>query len=64
MNYGLTPRPLPPDDDVAAVVAVLSEVLAKRTEKTADHTPPWRFSGRWFNNGPYTASRRPRIMPN
>jgi hypothetical protein len=55
---------MPPDDDVAAVVAVLSEVMAKRSVTKADHTPPWRFSGRWFNNGPYTASRRPRIMPN
>lgn len=61
MNYGLTPRPELPPDELAALVAALEEVL--RSEKTVavvDQVSSWRFSGRWFNDSPF-ANRRPRL---
>ena len=61
MNYGLTPRPELPPDELAALVAALEEVL--REEKVVavqDLVPIWRFSGRWFNAAPF-ANRRPRL---
>ena len=61
MNYGLTPRPLLPPDDLAALVAAAEEIL--RSEKAplvVDQVPAWRFSGRWFNASPLS-NRRPRV---
>jgi hypothetical protein len=60
VNYGLTPRPELPPDELAALVAALEEVL--RTEKivVVDQVPIWRFSGRWFNTAPFS-NRRPRL---
>ncbi|MGB8198025.1 MAG: hypothetical protein WCF25_13585 [Acidimicrobiales bacterium] len=61
MSYGLTPRPELPPDELAALIAAAEEIL--RSEKTValvDHAPVWRFSGRWFNAGPYS-DRRPRL---
>ena len=61
MTYGLTPRPQLPPDELAALVAAAEEVLRK--EKVAvvnDRTPNWRFSGRWFSDGPLS-NRRPRL---
>jgi hypothetical protein len=61
VNYGLTPRPELPPDELAALVAAVEEVM--RSEKTAavvDQAPVWRFSGRWFNAAPF-ANRRPRL---
>ena len=61
MNYGLTPRPELPPDELAALVAALEEVL--REEKVVavqDLVPIWRFSGRWFNAAPFS-NRRPRL---
>jgi hypothetical protein len=61
VSHGLTPRPELPPDELAALIAAAEEVL--RSEKavaTVDLAPVWRFSGRWFNAGPYS-DRRPRL---
>ena len=61
MNYGLTPRPELPPDELAALIAAAEEVL--RGEKVVaiiDQAPVWRFSGRWFNPAPFS-DRRPRL---
>ena len=58
MNYGLAPRPELGPDEIAAVIAAAQELLRTRVEDV-DETPAWRFSGRWFNAGPF-AMRRPR----
>lgn len=60
MNYGLAPRPELGPDETAAVIAAAQELLRTRVEDVNDdETPAWRFSGRWFNAGPF-AMRRPR----
>jgi hypothetical protein len=43
---------------MAALVVAVQEVMARRTVLVVDPVPSWRFSGRWFNTGPY-ANRRP-----
>jgi hypothetical protein len=61
VNYGLTPRPELPPDELAALVAAAEEIL--RSEKVVavvDQAPIWRFSGRWFNAAPFS-NRRPRL---
>ena len=58
MNYGLTPRPELDVDELAALVAAAEEVLNVAPTNVPDSVPSWRFSGRWFNSGPY-AMRRP-----
>jgi hypothetical protein len=61
VNYGLTPRPELPPDELAALVAAAEEIL--RNEKVVavvDQAPIWRFSGRWFNAAPFS-NRRPRL---
>ena len=60
MSYGLAPRPELPPDEMAAVIAAAEEVLRREVRRARDETPPWRFSGRWFNHGPF-AHRRPVI---
>ena len=61
MNYGLTPRPELPPDELAALVAAAEEILiSERATVVVDQVPNWRFSGRWFNNGPFS-NRRPRL---
>jgi hypothetical protein len=61
VNYGLTPRPELPPDELAALVAAAEEVLrSDTTAAVADQVPNWRFSGRWFNDTPF-ANRRPRL---
>jgi hypothetical protein len=60
MSHGLTPRPELCEEELFALQAV-SEELLKEQELLAieeDEVPIWRFSGRWFNAGPY-ANRRP-----
>ena len=62
MTYGLTPRPdLAPEEMAALIVA--AEQLVRRDEvaDAVDEVPAWRFSGRWFNSGPY-ANRRPQRL--
>jgi hypothetical protein len=58
VTYGLTPRPELDPDELAALVAVAEELLKKPPVIVADLVPNWRFSGRWFNAGPF-ANRRP-----
>lgn len=60
MNYGLTPRPELPPDELAALVAAAEEVLRSETIVVVDQAPNWRFSGRWFNVAPFS-NRRPRL---
>jgi hypothetical protein len=43
---------------MAALVVAAQEILKTRTVIVVDPLPSWRFSGRWFNAGPY-ANRRP-----
>ena len=59
MSYGLTPRPELPAEEMAVLVAAAQELLkTPAAMDLVDHAPSWRFSGRWFNAGPY-ALRRP-----
>ena len=59
MSYGLAPRPQLPPDEMAALIAAARRVAQERaTVHVVDQAPSWRFSGRWFNAGPY-ANRRP-----
>jgi hypothetical protein len=45
---------------MAALLAVAEEMISEQAIQIAavDVVPSWRFSGRWFNSGPY-ANRRP-----
>ncbi len=60
MSHGLAPRPELGIDELAALQAVSEELLKEQeaTQVEQDEVPAWRFSGRWFNAGPY-AHRRP-----
>jgi hypothetical protein len=58
VSYGLEPRPQLSADEMAALVVAVQEVVTTRTVLVVDPVPSWRFSGRWFNTGPY-ANRRP-----
>jgi hypothetical protein len=60
VNYGLTPRPDLPPEEMAALVAAVEEMLREEKAVAAsDQVPNWRFSGRWFNAAPFS-NRRPR----
>lgn len=61
MNFGLEPRPELPPEELAAVVAAAEELLRYEQRRVAEQPPAWRFSGRWFNSGPY-ALRRPHYL--
>jgi hypothetical protein len=62
MNYGLPPRPSLPPEEMAALMAAAEELLKSERPRVKDTKPPtWRFSGRWFNAGPY-ANRRPHVL--
>jgi len=45
---------------MAALTAAAEEMMIEQTvpNVAVDAVPSWRFSGRWFNSGPY-ANRRP-----
>ena len=58
MSHGLAPRPELPPEDFAAVVAIVQNHFAQKSEIAPDLPPAWRFSGRWFNTGPF-ANRIP-----
>jgi hypothetical protein len=59
VSYGLPPRPELPEDELAALAAAAEEVLRAVSNVVADDAPSWRFSGRWFNAGPFSM-RRPQ----
>ena len=62
MSHGLAPRPVLAPDELAALVAVAEEFLSAASVVTAtDPVPAWRFSGRWFNAGPFS-NRRPHPL--
>jgi hypothetical protein len=61
MNYGLAPRPALPSEEMAALIAAAEELLKQERRRVKDKPPAWRFSGRWFNSGPY-ALRRPHHL--
>ena len=43
MNYGLTPRPELPPDELAALVAAAEEILiSERAAVVVDQVPNWR----------------------
>jgi hypothetical protein len=47
---------------MAALLAAAEELLKGERPRVKDNKPPtWRFSGRWFNAGPY-ANRRPHVL--
>jgi len=60
MSHGLAPRPGLPADEMVALLAVAEEMISEQSLQNVaiDTVPSWRFSGRWFNSGPY-ANRRP-----
>jgi hypothetical protein len=60
MSQSLAPRPALEADDLAALLVVSEEFVREqvRLSTKVDSVPIWRFSGRWFNVGPY-AQRRP-----
>ena len=61
MNYGLAPRPSLPPEEMAVLIAAAEELLKAERPRVKDKPPTWRFSGRWFNAGPY-ANRRPHVL--
>lgn len=61
MSYGLAPRPSLAPDEMAALVAAAEELLKAPRARVKDAPPAWRFSGRWFNIGPF-ALRRPHHL--
>jgi hypothetical protein len=46
---------------MAALIAAAEELLKTERRRIKDKAPSWRFSGRWFNAGPY-ANRRPHVL--
>jgi hypothetical protein len=59
VSYGLPPRPELSEGELAALIAAAEEVLKTVSNVVVDQAPSWRFSGRWFNDGPYSM-RRPQ----
>jgi len=63
VSYGLPERATLSDEELAVLLGAAEELLRVRAVvRVADLTPAWRFSGRWFNHGPYDL-RRPRRVP-
>jgi hypothetical protein len=46
---------------MAVLIAAAEELLKEERARVVDKPPTWRFSGRWFNAGPY-ANRRPHHL--
>ncbi|HLN16540.1 MAG TPA: hypothetical protein VK277_07315 [Acidimicrobiales bacterium] len=58
-SYGLRPRPEPPPDVLAAIVAAVEEAWPRPSAASRDAAHrAWRFSGRWWARP--TAARRER----
>jgi hypothetical protein len=47
---------------MAALVVAAEELLKSQARVVADAPPSWRFSGRWFNAGPYAYRRPYRVV--
>jgi hypothetical protein len=61
VSRGLAPRPELGPEETAALVAAVAELLGGKSAVVVDQVPVWRFSGRWFNTGPYSL-RRPHHL--
>jgi hypothetical protein len=46
---------------MAALIAAAEELLKAERRRVLDQPPAWRFSGRWFNSGPFSL-RRPHHL--
>jgi len=57
VSYGLGPRPELGPEETAAVIVAVTEVLKQSVVVVPDTVPVWRFSGRWFNTGPFSPGR-------
>ncbi len=62
MSYGLAPRPQLAPDEMAALLVAAQELLKSEVRVVTDPLPSWRFSGRWFNAGPYALRRPYRVV--
>jgi hypothetical protein len=47
---------------MAALIVAAQELLKNQTLVVTDPLPSWRFSGRWFNAGPYALRRPYRVV--
>lgn len=61
MTYGLPPRPELCAEEMAALVLAAQEMFKTPVDAGDDQAPSWRFSGRWFNAGPYVLRRPHRL---
>jgi hypothetical protein len=62
VSYGLAPRPQLAPDEMAALLVAAQELLKSEVRVVTDPLPSWRFSGRWFNAGPYALRRPYRVV--
>jgi len=62
VSYGLAPRPQLAPDEMAALLVAAQELLKSEVRVVTDQLPSWRFSGRWFNAGPYALRRPYRVV--
>ena len=60
-TFGLAPRPALAPEEMVALAAAGEQLLREGRGVVSDPLPVWRFSGRWFNVGPY-ALRRPHRL--
>jgi len=61
VRHGLAPRPELGPEETAAIIVAVTEVLKQSVVVVADTVPVWRFSGRWFNTGPFSLRRPHRL---
>jgi hypothetical protein len=47
---------------MAALMVAAQELLKRDARVVVDPPPSWRFSGRWFNAGPYALRRPYRVV--
>jgi hypothetical protein len=59
-------RPVPTDDEAAAIVAAIELAWPRPVvviEQAVPNTPAWRFSGRWWSKPVPVRRDRPFISP-
>jgi len=61
VSHGLSPRPELGPEETAALICAATELLRPRDVIEVDEVPVWRFSGRWFNSGPFSLRRPDRL---
>lgn len=57
-TFGLAARRALEPEEMVALAAAGEQLMREGRRVVVDPLPAWRFSGRWFNAGPY-ALRRP-----